>query len=48
MRAFLEEIDRPDIGRGQLRLGDPSMSVTPQTAFDAAVRGVASMSVLEG
>jgi len=48
MRAFLEEIDRPDIGRGQLRLGDPSMSVTPQAAFGTAVRGVASANVLEG
>ena len=38
MRAFLEEIDRPDVGRGQLRLGDPAAGTSPQAAFDAAVR----------
>lgn len=37
MRAFLDEIDRPDIGRGQLRLGDPSSNTTPQAAFEASV-----------
>lgn len=37
LRAFLEEIDRPDIGRGQLRLGDPDAGTTPQAAFDASV-----------
>lgn len=37
LRAFLEEIDRPDIGRGQLRLGDPSAGTTPQAAFEASV-----------
>lgn len=37
MRAFLEEIDRPDVGRGQLRLGDPGAGTTPQAAFDATV-----------
>ena len=37
VRAFLEEIDRPDVGRGQLRLGDPASATTPQAAFDAAV-----------
>lgn len=40
VRAFLEEIDRPDVGRGQLRLGDPAASVTPQGAFEATVRAV--------
>jgi len=35
--AFLEEIDRPDIGRGQLRLGDPDSGTTPQAAFEAEV-----------
>lgn len=48
MRAFLEEIDRPDIGRGQLRLGDPATSVTPQAAFDATVRSTASGEALAG
>ena len=48
VRAFLEEIDRPDVGRGQLRLGDPSSSVTPQAAFDATVRSVASAGALAG
>ena len=37
LRAFLEEIDRPDVGRGQLRLGDPAEGTTPQAAFDAAI-----------
>lgn len=37
MRAFLEEIDRPDIGRGQLRLGDPAASTSPQATFEATV-----------
>lgn len=37
MRAFLEEIDRPDVGRGQLRLGDPANTTTPQAAFVASV-----------
>lgn len=37
LRAFLEEIDRPDVGRGQLRLGDPAAGTTPQAAFDATV-----------
>jgi mono/diheme cytochrome c family protein len=38
MRAFLVEIDRPDIGRGQLRLGDPAAGTSPQSAFEASVR----------
>jgi nitric oxide reductase subunit C len=37
LQAFLEEIDRPDVGRGQLRLGDPDAGTTPQAAFEAAV-----------
>ena len=37
IRAFLTEIDRPDIGRGQLRLGDPAASTSPQSAFEASV-----------
>ena len=37
LRAFLEEIDRPDVGRGQLRLGDPASGTSPQAAFEAAV-----------
>jgi nitric oxide reductase subunit C len=37
MRAFLQEIDRPEIGRGQLRLGDPAASASPQAAFDAVI-----------
>ncbi len=37
VRAFLTEIDRPDIGRGELRLGDPSAGTTPQAAFEASV-----------
>lgn len=37
LTIFLEEIDRPDVGRGQLRLGDPDAGTTPQAAFDASV-----------
>ena len=37
LRAFLQEIDRPDLGRGQLRLGDPDSGTTPQAAFENAV-----------
>lgn len=38
IRAFLVEIDRPELGRGQLRLGDPGEgSTSPQAAFAAAV-----------
>ena len=35
--AFLNELDRPDLGRGELRLGDPNAGTTPQAAFEAAV-----------
>lgn len=38
VRAFLEEIDRPDLGAGQLRLGDPTEGMGPQAAFAAAVQ----------
>lgn len=41
IRSFLEEIDRPDVGRGQLRLGDPAAGTSPQAAFDAAVEAAA-------
>ncbi|MGY8777895.1 MAG: c-type cytochrome [Longimicrobiales bacterium] len=41
LRAFLEEIDRPDLGRGQLRLGDPDSGTTPQAAFENAVSTLA-------
>ena len=37
MGAFLSEIDRPDVGRGQLRLGDPASGTTPQAAFEASI-----------
>ena len=37
LSTFLEEIDRPDVGRGQLRLGDPADGTTPQAAFDVAI-----------
>ncbi len=48
MRAFLAEIDRPDVGRGQLRLGEAGLSATPQGAFDAVVRETATATALEG
>jgi nitric oxide reductase subunit C len=37
IRAYLQELDRPDVGRGQLRLGDPDSGASPQAAFEAAV-----------
>jgi len=37
MRAFLEELDRAGVGRGELRLGDASEGTTPQAAFEAAI-----------
>lgn len=46
VRAFLEEIDRPDLGYGQLRLGDPDQGEGPQGAFEAAVRGAAPPSAV--
>lgn len=39
MSAFLREIDRPDVGRGELRLGDPAAGTTPQAAFEASISG---------
>lgn len=41
VKAFLTEIDREDVGRGQLRLGDPEAGGGPQPAFEAAVRAAA-------
>lgn len=38
VRAFLDEIDTPAVGRGQLRLGDPAAGAGPQAAFEASVR----------
>lgn len=37
MRAFLREIDRPDLGRGQLRLGSKEEGGGPQAAFEQVV-----------
>ena len=37
VRAFLTELDRPDLGIGELRLGDPDAGTSPQAAFEAAV-----------
>ena len=42
MRAFLEELDRADIGRGELRLGNPGEATSPQAAFEAAVLGASA------
>ena len=35
--AFLSEINRPELGRGQLRLGEDNSSSSPQAAFTEAV-----------
>jgi nitric oxide reductase subunit C len=37
VRAYLHELDAADVGRGQLRLGDPDSGTSPQAAFEAAV-----------
>jgi hypothetical protein len=37
MAAFLRAIDRPDLGRGQLRLGSTAESASPAALFEAAV-----------
>ena len=37
VRAFLDEVDRSGVGRGQLRLGSADAGTTPQAAFEAAV-----------
>ncbi len=39
MRAFLSELDESDVGRGQLRLGNPADGTSPQAAFETAVAG---------
>jgi len=36
VRAFLESIDRPDLGRGQLRLGSPDEASGPWERYDLA------------
>lgn len=43
VRAFLEEIDRPDLGLGQLRLGDAAEGMGLQAAFEATVRAAAPL-----
>ena len=37
MAAFLREMDRPEIGRGELRLGTPGEGAGAQAAFERAV-----------
>ena len=37
LQSFLNEIDRPDLGRGELRMGDPSTGASLQEAFESAV-----------
>ena len=37
MNAFLKEIDRRDIGGGELRMGDPSTGTNVQEAFESAI-----------
>ncbi len=37
MAAFLREMDRPEIGRGELRLGNPGERAGAQAAFERAI-----------
>ena len=37
MRAYFSALDRPDLGRGQLRMGRAETSLLPWDRFDAAV-----------
>ena len=37
MAAFLREMDRPEIGRGELRLGNPGEGAGAQAAFERAI-----------
>ena len=37
MAAFLREMDRPEIGRGELRLGSPGEGAGAQAAFERAI-----------
>lgn len=37
MAAFLREMDRPEIGRGELRMGTPGEGAGAQTAFERAI-----------
>jgi len=41
LQSFLQELDRPSLGVGQLRLGDPADGLGLQAAFEAAVRDAA-------
>lgn len=43
VRAYLEALDRPDLGRGQLRLGREETSLLPWDRFDAAVAEVSTV-----
>ncbi len=40
MAAFLREMDRPEIGRGELRMGMPGEGAGAQAAFERAVEAV--------
>lgn len=42
VRAYLEALDRPDLGRGELRLGRPETSLLPWDRFDVAVAAVST------
>lgn len=48
LKALLEQIDRPDLGRGQLRLGDPGEGGGPQAAFEASVEAAAPTAAAAG
>ena len=37
LKTFMNEIDRPELGRGELRMGDPSTGTSLQEAFESAV-----------
>ena len=48
MAAFLREMDRPEIGRGELRMGTPGEGAGAQAAFERAVEAALGAGVSGG
>ena len=47
MAAFLREMDRPEIGRGELRMGTPGEGAGAQAAFERAVEAALGADLAE-